>query len=59
MALGTCGLLWLKFILKELNMENDRPMKQYCHNKAAISIAHNQVQDDRMKHVKLINISLK
>ena len=29
------------------------PMKLYCDNKAAISIAHNLVQHDRTKHVEI------
>ena len=34
-------------------MENDRPMKLYCDNKAAISIAHNLVQCDKTKHIEV------
>ena len=51
MALGICE--WLKSLLKELKMENDRPMKLYCDNKATISIAHNLFQLNRMKHTKV------
>lgn len=29
------------------------PMRLYCDNKAAISIAHNLVQHDRTKHVEI------
>lgn len=29
------------------------PMKQYCDNKAGISIVHNQVLHDRTKHIEV------
>ena len=53
MANGVCELLWLQRILVELRMPMKTPMKLYCDNKAAISIAHNPVQHDRTKHVEI------
>ena len=38
-VLGILELLWLKSLLKELKMENDKLMKLYWKNKAAISIS--------------------
>ncbi|KAJ4721161.1 Retrovirus-related Pol polyprotein from transposon TNT 1-94 [Melia azedarach] len=52
-ALGIFEVMWLKTILKELRVETSDPMKLYCDNKAAISIAHNPVQHDRTKHVEI------
>ena len=49
MALG----MWLKGLLRELQVNLMNPMRLYCDNKAAISIAHNPVQHDRTKHVKI------
>ena len=46
-------MLWLKAMLKELRVHSKDPMKLYCENKTAISIAHNLVQHDRTKHVKI------
>ena len=40
-------------ILEELRRPVSSPMKLYCDNKAAISIAHNPVQHDRTKHVEV------
>ena len=52
MALGVCELLWIKIILKDLRIESGS-MNQYYDNKSAISIAHNPIQHDRMKHVEV------
>ncbi|WVY92731.1 hypothetical protein V8G54_031819 [Vigna mungo] len=43
MAQGICELLWLKIILEDLRIKWEEPMKLYCDNKSAISIAHNPV----------------
>lgn len=53
MALGICELLWIKIILEDLKIPWEGPMKLYCDNKSAISIAHNPVQHDRTKHVEV------
>lgn len=53
MAQGICELLWLKIILEDLKIKWDGPMRLYCDNKSAISIAHNPVQHDRTKHVEI------
>ena len=39
--------------MSEMRMPLMIPMKLYCDNKAAISIAHNLVQHDRTKHVEI------
>ena len=36
-------MIWIKRILLELKVSEALPMKLYCDNKAAISIAHNLV----------------
>lgn len=53
MANGVCEILWIKRVLKELQLEADLPMKLFCDNKAAINIAHNLVQHDWTKHVEV------
>ncbi|KAE8723356.1 MORC family CW-type zinc finger protein 3 isoform 2 [Hibiscus syriacus] len=53
MAQGVYELLWLRRILEELKVERDKPMKLYCDNKSAISIAQNPVQHDMTKHVEI------
>ena len=53
MANGICEGLWLQHILKELGKPATLPIRLYCDNKAAISIAHDPVQHDRTKHVEV------
>ena len=53
MAQGICELLWLKIILEDSKIKWDGPMKLYSDNKSAISIAHNLVQHDRIKHIEV------
>ena len=53
MALGMCELLWLKIVLEDLKVKWEGPIRLYCDNKSAISIAHNPVQHDRTKHVEV------
>ncbi|KAK6120480.1 hypothetical protein DH2020_045773 [Rehmannia glutinosa] len=53
MAQGICELLWLKIILDDLKIKWDGPMRLYCDNNSAISIAHNPVQHDRTKHIEI------
>ena len=48
-----CELLWLKKLLEDLRIPNEKPMKFYCDNKTTIDIAHNLVQHDRTKHVEV------
>jgi len=53
MSQGICELLWIKILLRDLNIMLPDSMRLYCDNKAAISIAHNPVQHDRTKHVEI------
>ena len=53
MAQGVCELLCLKIVLEDLKIKWDGPMRLYFDNKSAINIAHNSVQHDRMKHIKI------
>lgn len=53
MTQGICELIWLKSIFEDLRIKCDKPMRLYCDNKSAISIAHNPVQHDRTKHIEV------
>ncbi|RVX14578.1 Retrovirus-related Pol polyprotein from transposon RE1 [Vitis vinifera] len=52
-AHGICEIMWIRRLLEELKMTSSSPMKLYCDNKAAISVAHNLVLHDRTKHVEV------
>ena len=53
MAHEVCEVLWFKHVLKELRQPIIYPLRLYCDNKAAISIAHNPIQYDRTKYVEI------
>ena len=48
-----CEIMWIRRLLEELKMTGSSPMKLYCDNKAAISVAHNPVLHDHTKHVEV------
>ena len=53
MAQGVCELLWLKKVIKELQVDVEEPIMLLCDNKASISIAHNHVKHHRTRHVEI------
>ena len=53
LAQGIMEELWLKRVLCEIYVEVKLPLKFYCDNKAAISMALNPVQHERSKHVEI------
>ncbi|CAL2249193.1 unnamed protein product [Prunus armeniaca] len=53
MAHGVCELLWIRRLLTKLGFKLEKPIELHCDNKSAIDIAHNLVQHDRTKHVKV------
>ena len=53
MSQGICKLLWLKIISKDLKIKWDKPMRLYCDNKSAISIAHNPIRHNQTKHIEI------
>ncbi|RDX63286.1 Copia protein, partial [Mucuna pruriens] len=45
--------LWMKIILDDLIVKYEGYIKLFCDNISAISIAHNPVQHDRIKHIEI------
>jgi len=50
MAHRVCELSWPRIILNDLKVAFEEPLILYCDNKLAISITHNMVQHDWIKH---------
>ncbi|RVW42232.1 Retrovirus-related Pol polyprotein from transposon RE1 [Vitis vinifera] len=59
MALGLCEALWLRLLLQDLGYLSRQPIRLFCDNKTACDIAHNPVQHDRTKHVKVDRFFIK
>ena len=53
MSLRICEEIWLQKVMFDLHQECETPMKLFCDNKAAISIANKSVQHDRTQHVEI------
>ncbi|KAL5543170.1 hypothetical protein UlMin_010880 [Ulmus minor] len=53
MTQGIFELMWLKILLKELQVTTSEIMKLYYDNKTVINIAHNPVHHDKTKHVEI------
>ena len=49
----TNELVWIKDILKHLEIDQDTPMSINCDNQAAIYIASNLVFHERTKHIEV------
>ncbi|KAL0641354.1 hypothetical protein Bca4012_102580 [Brassica carinata] len=49
----TNELVWIKGILKHLEIEQSTPMTMHCDNQAAIHIASNSVFHERTKHIEV------
>lgn len=53
MALATCELQWLRYLLQDLNIQHTAACTLHCDNKAAIHIAANPVFHERTKHIEI------
>jgi hypothetical protein len=53
MATTCCEITWLQYILKDLNVRHERPVKLFYNNKVAIHIASNPVFHERTKHIEI------
>ena len=59
MTLRLCEALWLRLLLQDLGYLSRQPIRLFCDNKATCDIAHNPVQHDRTKHVKVDRFFIK
>ncbi|CAM8886635.1 unnamed protein product [Rhodiola kirilowii] len=49
----TNELIWIKALLKDLNIESLTPITMHCDNQAAIHIASNSLFHERTKHIEV------
>ena len=53
MSKGIDEVMWIKHLMEELQVSYTKPITIRCDNRSAISIAHDPVYHDRMKHVNI------
>ncbi|CAN0859910.1 Retrovirus-related Pol polyprotein from transposon RE1 [Linum grandiflorum] len=53
LALGIQEAMWIRRVLKELNLPGQERMRMYTDSQAALSIVKNPVHHDRTKHVEI------
>ena len=53
LATVSCEVIWLKSLLKELQIKTNTPTVVFCDNQAAIYIANNLMFHERTKHIEL------
>lgn len=53
MATTVSEILWIRWLLRELELTQDQPTSLFCDNQAARHIANNPVYHERTKHVEM------
>ena len=53
MSKGIDEAMWMKYLLQELRISYIKPIIIRCNKKSAISLAHDPVYHDKMKHVNI------
>ena len=59
MSKGIDEAIWIKHLLEELKIQYITPVVIRCDNRSAISLAHDPVYHDRMKHVNIDRFYIK
>ena len=49
----TCELVWLRWLLADMDAPQPTTTPLYCDNRSAIYITHNDVFHERTKHIKI------
>ncbi|XP_035832453.1 ABC transporter C family member 4-like [Helianthus annuus] len=53
MALTTCEIVWLRWLLADMGINISQPTPLHCDNKSAMQIAKNSIFHERTKHIEI------
>lgn len=53
MSQATCEIVWLKQLLHDFGVQQNKPVHLYCDNKAAVYITSNSAFHERTKHIEI------
>ena len=53
MAVTTCEIIWLRWLLADMGVHISMPTPLHCDNKSAVQIAKNSVFHERTKHIEI------
>ena len=53
MASCTCEIVWIRYLLQDLQINHSKTALMYCDSQAALYIAKNPVYHERTKHIEI------